>query len=575
MREVFNKTPIFSPFWLSFAMSAMNLFFMHYYILCTASMDDEANFTRFVDNILGISVDITVITLTAYFISGKKLKTTASVTFFVTLLWSFSNVLYSRFFHHYISISAMAQGGSLFDSFMLDCLRDGFRWIDCYYLLLTMSFLLLAKNFKFQICRPVLKLFILLLFCVVTDFLGYVIFCSLSPERRYIRFLADRIEARHFSKSIQLCNPNVSSFRRGSLRALTVELVMNLQGPMKIDGAQRAEIDSLIHRQQKVHNQSGKLIKPSNVIFIIIESYMSFVSDMKVNGKEVTPFLNSLKRDSCTFYNGKMQKNITIGESSDGQFIYMTGLLPLRSVITISQARKNSLPPSLIQQLDYSSRMLIPTVETMWRQDEMCRQYGFDSLYTSKDYEYGYNSILTDEQIFQLAMQKDSTSQQPFFSVILTMSMHQPYSEQIDPTFPISTKTMRKDLASYLNKCHYADKQIKIYFDHLHKTGLYDNSLIILAADHPVLSTDFGGVSDAIPLYLVYSQGLPSELWHGLCHQVDVYATLIDLLCDNSTWYGIGRSLLITDHEQTISEADWNLSERIIMGNYFQSSKQH
>ena len=575
MRKENNLLSKLSPFWLSFVMSAMNLFFMHYYILCTASMDDEPNFTRFIDNILGVTIDLTVITLIAYFVSGRKLKATATIIFFVTLLWSFSNVLYSRFFHHYISISAIAQGGSLFDSFMLDCLWSGFRWIDCYYLVLMVSFLLLAKNIKFQIHRHVSKLFILLLFCLMADILGYVIFCSISPERRYIRFLADRIEARHFSNSLTLCNPNASSFRRGSLRALTTELAMNLQGPMKLDDAQRAEIDSLIHRQQTIHNQSEKLIKPCNVIFIIIESYMSFVSDMKVNGKEVTPFLNSLKRDSCTFYNGEMQKDVTIGESSDGQFIYMTGLLPLRSVVTISQARKKNLPPSLTQQLDYSSRMLIPTVETMWRQDEMCRQYGFDSLYTSKDYGHGYNSILTDEQIFQLAMHKDCTSQQPFFSVILTMSMHQPYSEQIDPTFPISTKTIRKDLASYLNKCHYTDKQIKIYFDHLHKTGLFDNSLIILVADHPVLSTDFGGVSDAIPLYLVYSQGLPSELWHGSCHQVDVYATLIDLLCDKSTWYGVGRSLLRIDHEQTISGTDWNLSEWIIMGDYFQSSKRH
>ena len=575
MNTIINKRPIFSPFWLSFTMSAMNLFVMHYYILCTASMDDESNFTRFVDNILGVSIDLTVITLAAYFICYKKLKATATVTFFITLLWSLSNVIYSRFFHHYISISAMAQGGSLFDSFMLDCLKSSFQWPDCYFLLVMLVFLFLTKNFKFQIRRPVSKLFILLLFCIMADILGYVIYCSLSPERRYIRFLADRIEARHFSNSLQLCNPNVSSFRRGSIRALSTEMTMNLKGPIELNRTQRAEIDSLIHQQQTIHNQSRELITPRNVIFIIIESYMSFVSDMKIDGKDVTPFLNRLKRDSCTFYNGEMLKNVTIGESSDGQFIYMTGLLPLRSVVTISQARKNSLPPSLTQQLGYSSRMLIPTVETMWRQDEMCRQYGFDSLYTSKDYGHGYNSILTDEQIFQLAMQKDSTSQHPFFSVILTMSMHQPYTEQIDPTFPISTKTMREDLASYLNKCHYTDKQIELYFNHLHKTGLFDNSLIILAADHPVLSTDFGGVSDAIPFYLVYSQGLPSGLWHGPCHQVDIYATLVDLLCDKSSWYGMGRSLLRTSHMPKITESDWNLSEQIIMGDYFQPSNRY
>jgi lipoteichoic acid synthase len=133
-----------------------------------------------------------------------------------------------------------------------------------------------------------------------------------------------------------------------------------------------------------------------------------------VNGKEVTPFLNSLKRDSHVYYNGKMHENVTIGESSDGQFIYMTGLLPLRAIVTISKARKIILP-GLPKKLGKVSRMVIPTVTSLWNQDEMCRQYGFNSLYSSKD--YAGSSNLNDEQVIQLAMQKDNVTDMPFFSV--------------------------------------------------------------------------------------------------------------------------------------------------------------
>ena len=46
--------------------------------------------------------------------------------------------------------------------------------------------------------------------------------------------------------------------------------------------------------------------KTKNLIFILVESYMSFVSDMKIDGREVTPFLNALKNDSSVYFNSHM-----------------------------------------------------------------------------------------------------------------------------------------------------------------------------------------------------------------------------------------------------------------------------
>jgi lipoteichoic acid synthase len=213
--------------------------------------------------------------------------------------------------------------------------------------------------------------------------------------------------------------------------------------------------------------------------------------------------------------------------------------------------------------------MIIPTIETMWNQDKMCMRYGFGSLYSSDDYNDGHDSNLNDEQLFRLAMQKDKLSKQPFFSVILTMSMHQPYTNQIDSTFHIKNDSIRDDLACYLNVCHYTDRQIKKYFDYLKQTGLYDNSLIVIAADHPVHNTDFGGVCKNLPLYVINSPISPQNMWHGDCNQLDVYTTILDLLGCDSEWYGLGRSLASTNYENEITANLWNVSEWIIMGDYF------
>lgn len=214
--------------------------------------------------------------------------------------------------------------------------------------------------------------------------------------------------------------------------------------------------------------------------------------------------------------------------------------------------------------------MIIPTGTAMWSQDEMCRQYAFDHLYSSSDFNDGNSSGLNDEQVFQLAEKIDTPTCQPFFSVILTMSMHQPYTKQIDPTFPITDSSIPKDLACYLNVCHYTDRQIERYFEHLKRTGLYDNSLIVIAADHPVHNTDFGGVSKDIPLYIV---NVPSDvrenMWQGEFNQIDVYTTLLDLLGMESDWYGLGHSLLSPNYSNSIDSKKWDMSEWIIRGDYF------
>ena len=105
------------------------------------------------------------------------------------------------------------------------------------------------------------------------------------------------------------------------------------------DEAQVAEIEQAYTDYSERTTASTIGTAKPNLIFIIVESYLSQTSDLKVDGKEITPFLNRLKRDSTVYYNGQMQPNINIGESSDGQFIDMTGVLPLilyLSLITIT-----------------------------------------------------------------------------------------------------------------------------------------------------------------------------------------------------------------------------------------------
>lgn len=543
---------------------------MHYSIFVSYNVETDVDLTFFFDNFLGVVFDTGVLLYFLWIVTRKRTKSVLALCFTITWLWSLSSIIYSRFFSRYLTLSAIGQGESLSDNYVVRCIIHSIQWEDLYYPVALLLFILLLRKVKDthkNYLKPYLKVFLSALFI---DIIMHAAFCIINPQLRYLNYFVHRLYVHHIAIHRNVSQPNFAHFVRGEIRCIGAELAIEWQGKMKLNEEQLRAIREITASSQISNIEKQLKISPNrDVIFILVESYMSFTSDMKVNGREVTPFLNSLKLDSTVYYNGRMKENVTIGESSDGQFIYMTGLLPLRSVITVSKAHSSTLP-GLPKKLGRESRMIIPTGTEMWSQDEMCRQYAFNQLYSSKDFGGEHRSGLNDEQVFQLAMQKDKESLQPFFSVILTMTMHQPYTKQIDSTLPITDSSISKDLACYLNACHYTDRQIERYFEHLKGMGLYDNSLIVIAADHPVHSTDFGGVSKDIPLYIVnIPHEINEKMWTGECNQIDVYTTLLDLLGVDSEWYGLGLSLLSSDYRNTIDAKKWDVSEWIIRGDYF------
>ena len=55
---------------------------------------------------------------------------------------------------------------------------------------------------------------------------------------------------------------------------------------------------------------------------------------------------------------------------------------------------------------------------------------------------------------------------------------------------------------------------------------------------------------------------------------MDVYTTLLDILGCQSDWYGLGHSLLSSDYDYSVSDQTWDVSEWIILGDYFTKSKE-
>lgn len=559
----------------------LNLLFMHASVLQSSQIEEPLDGVSIIDNICRVILDIWVLITLSIICFRGQLKYSILVSFLITFIWSFSNVLYSRFFFHYITLSSMEEAGALSDGLVINSMLAGIQIRDVYYVIVLMVFLFLYHK-CISISVRIWYFFKLVVVCVLSiyvfDLLSHMFYCVSQADLRYWGYYKRRVGRRVFGQNHFLGLPIHAHFHNGSVKSLVIESIMSIQDNIELDDNQKSIINNALKESESsmiasIPNQDVK-----NIIFILIESQMSFVIDMSVGGKEVTPCLNALKADSTVYYNGNVRSNITLGESADGQYIYMTGLLPLRSMVTVSKACKRKLPglPRQFKKIGIThSRMILPTSSSLWRQDDMCQQYGFDRLYASNDYPGEHMQTLTDKQVFELASMIDKKeSDAPFFSIVLTASMHQPYDKNIDSTFVINNPSMNEELKYYLNACHYTDHSIGDYLLSLKHNGLYDNSLIVIASDHHVHSTDFGGgITNNIPFFIINGY-LSQNIYKGMCNQLDLYTTIINIVNIPNAWPGLGRSLLNNNYGSfnfLNLKNRWDVSEWILMSDYFKA----
>ena len=550
-------------FLLLFMMSLVNLLFMHYQILYTISLESAYLKTSFFDNLVACLLDMTILLGLVWLLTFKRLRTSLTITFIITLFWSFCNTLYSRFFNQYILKSALGQAGNLADDFMIDSMLAGIKPIDLFYPLMAVIFCIFYLRTRHtDIKTSSLKTIGLIWFVALS--MGFAVHVSylFHPQKTIESVLSKTI---YKSPKLDAMWPNWTVFHRGSLRTLFIDHLFE-GGKTELTEAQKREIEEEYtnHQLRVTRRTAPENIK--NIIFILVESYLSVSSDLVIDGQEITPNLNRLKHDNNTYFNGHMQPNVAIGESSDGQLIYMAGLLPLHAEITATKAKNNQIYglPEQLKRLfpNSTSYTLIPTNPTLWEQQGMSDTYGFEKLYSTLDYheimkEFENGDYLDDEKVFSYASSIDQTLTSPFVSLILTFSMHQPYGSFVEHGFHLTDKNLPQKYKYYLTNCHFTDIQIGRSSDHDARPGYIDME---------------GIVKPEIPIYIINGGIDNSTAWPGVCNQLDVYTTILDVMGIDSKWRGLGHTLLNKDYKNSVTDKIQEISDLIINSDFFRDN---
>lgn len=314
--------------------------------------------------------------------------------------------------------------------------------------------------------------------------------------------------------------------------------------------------------------------KGMNVIYLHLESMQNFLIDYKLNGEEVTPFLNSLTNEENTLYFDNFFHQTAQGKTSDAEFMVENSLygLPQGSAFTTKGLNTYQAAPAILGQQGYTSAVFHPNSGTFWNRNEIYKSLGYNNFFDESYYQikdenkadYG----LEDKPFFDQSIQFLESLPQPFYTKFITVSHHYPYNmDQEEATIAPHT-TGDRSVDNYFQTARYADEALKQFFTYLKKSGLYDNSIIIMYGDHYGISQNHnkamekvigkevtpleGAGLQRVPLF-IRVPGIEGGVRHQYGGQIDLLPTLLHLLgIDTKEYVHFGTDLLSEQHKQIV-----------------------
>jgi len=106
---------------------------------------------------------------------------------------------------------------------------------------------------------------------------------------------------------------------------------------------------------------------------------------------------------------------------------------------------------------------------------------GFDIIYGEKNFKAKRRTRwgAYDEELFKFHHNDSLQRKEPFFSVIMTSTSHEPFTGDVDPV-----KKPVDEPSCYLNTVHYTDSCLYDYIIKSSSSGWFKNTLFIITADH-------------------------------------------------------------------------------------------
>lgn len=319
-------------------------------------------------------------------------------------------------------------------------------------------------------------------------------------------------------------------------------------------------------RQDKKH---FGLAKDRNLILIQVEALQNFVINLNYNNQEITPNLNKLIKDKGSLYFDNYFQSIGRGNTSDAEFVSNNSLYPSMEEFTYKQFEKNTFYglPWILKEAGYTPWVYHGFEKEFWNREKAYVNQGFERFLSEEDFDFeetiGFG--ISDREFLQQTLaymkEQDSIDENPFYSFIITLTSHTPYT--MDEKYHVLDILPEHDniVGDYLQAVHYTDAQLGNFIEGLKSEGLYDNSIIALYGDHFGVNNSDESVFEPmmdilgeeyyfdhimnIPLIINLPNTEINETISRVGSQMDLYPTLLNLLgLENEKGLMFGKDLL-------------------------------
>lgn len=332
---------------------------------------------------------------------------------------------------------------------------------------------------------------------------------------------------------------------------------------------EREKLTKFYEGRQKESDRFFGEGKGRNVIVVQMEAIQNFLINLEVGDKEVTPNLNRLVNDFVYFNNLFFQ--VAGGNTSDAEFLSNNSLYPVDNGSVYYRFPNNKFIslPSLLKKEGYYTSVYHAFEREYWNRDEFYKTILFDSYLSKDDFdnteELGWG--LSNKEFLRQTAEFLSQSEQPFYSFIITLSSHHPFSyfqefDEIDAGELEGTL-----IGNYLEAAHYVDKAIGAFIQDLKSKGLYDNSIIVLYGDHGAIQRDelelISGLLQIepnepewrklqeVPLFIRWPGMQDAGVNSTVGGQIDILPTICNIL-GIKTPFAMGKDLFNTKREYAV-----------------------
>lgn len=238
-------------------------------------------------------------------------------------------------------------------------------------------------------------------------------------------------------------------------------------------------VDSLYQSQDK----TDVILKTANpnVIIIIWESFTKKATETLVEGKEITPRFNELKKQGIYFSN-----IYSSGDRTDkGLAAVLSSYPALNNFSIIRYPRKSVGVPTLagfFRDRKYRTSFYYGGETEFANIKSYLLQSRFDRLtdknnFASSDLNSKWGAH--DGKVAEKITKDLQTETSPFFVSWLTLSSHEPFETPLEPYF-----RKEDNQTKFANAMHYTDGVIYDFVEHCSRQSWWQNTLLIIVADH-------------------------------------------------------------------------------------------